>query len=374
MESRYDVIISGAGPSGSLLGFLLSQNNIKTLVIDKEKFPRYKICAGGLQDRILELIPFDISCTLHNSFKSILFSLRGCNHFSKKYGSPIIHTVDRKEFDHFLADKAVDNGCNIKFGEEVIDFENNNSSVTVRTEKKKYNTKILIGADGIRGLVHRRIRGKAGILRILGYELEKKCHPDEDLEIKKHIGLDFGGTKRGYLWAFPKKDSISYGIGGPVDTAIPMKKYFRQYLGKDKFGNNGSEPPVMAQCIPIRKEETPLCGERVLLVGDAACLGDAFTGEGLYNSFRSSHLALESIVAALKRSEYSFKGYREAVIEDIYRDIKISLTFSRIFFTYPLFFYKLLKTNDKFFGLCCEVLRGSKKYSDISGKLNLFNR
>ena len=374
MESRYDVIISGGGPSGSLLGFLLSQNNIKTLIIDKKNFPRHKICAGGLQDRILEFIPYDISSTIHKSFKSILFSLKGRDSFSKIYGSPIMHTVDRMEFDHFLANRAVTNGCSIEFGEEVIDFESNNSGITVKTKKCKYNTKILVGADGIRGLVHHRVIGKAGILRILGYELEKKSRPDEDQEISKHIGLDFGGTRKGYLWAFPKKDSISYGIGGPVDTAVPMKKYFRQYLGKDIFGNNGAGPRVMAQCIPIRKEETPLCGDRVLLIGDAACLGDAFTGEGLYNSFRSSHYALKSIVTALKRSEYSFKDYREAIIEDIYRDIKMSLTFSRIFFTYPLFFYKLLKTNDKFFRLCCEVLSGSKKYSDISGRLNLFNR
>ena len=97
MESRYDVIISGAGPSGSLLGFLLSQNNIKTLVIDKKNFPRYKICAGGLQDRILELIPFDINSMIHKSFESILFSLKGRDNFSRIYGKPIIHTVDRME-------------------------------------------------------------------------------------------------------------------------------------------------------------------------------------------------------------------------------------------------------------------------------------
>ncbi len=88
MESRYDVIISGAGPAGSLLGFLLSQNNIRTLIIDKKNFPRYKICAGGLQDRSLELIPFDIDGTIHRSFESILFSLKGRDSFSKEYGSP----------------------------------------------------------------------------------------------------------------------------------------------------------------------------------------------------------------------------------------------------------------------------------------------
>ena len=372
MGSRYDVIISGAGPSGSLLGFLLSQNNIDTLIIDKKNFPRHKICAGGLQDRTIDLIPFNIKNTIQKSLDSILFSFRGRDSFARKYSSTIIHTVDRREFDHFLVVRAVENGCIVRFGEKVIDFESNNRGVTVRTGNGKYSSKILVGADGIRGLVHRRIIGRAAILKILGYELEKKSGPDEDRQIKEHIGLDFGGTPKGYLWAFPREDVISYGIGGPVGTARLMRKYFGQYLGKDVFGNNGTGQKIMAQCIPIRTENTPLCRERILLIGDAACLGDGFTGEGLYNAFRSSHAALESIVSALKRSEFSFKDYRESVNNSIYRDIKNSLTFSRIFFTYPLFFYKLLKTNDRIFKLCCEVIRGSKKYTDISGRLDLF--
>jgi flavin-dependent dehydrogenase len=100
-------------------------------------------------------------------------------------------------------------------------------------------------------------------------------------------------------------------------------------------------------------------------------LGYLLSGEGLFNAFRSSHLALGSIKKALASPDYSFNDYAEAVQQEIYSDIKLSLIFSRIFFAYPMFFYKLLKSNDKFFKLCCQVLRGDKKYSHISGKLDL---
>ena len=184
-------------------------------------------------------------------------------------------------------------------------------------------------------------------------------------------GLDFGGTKKGYVWAFPKKDVISYGIGGPFSTAVPMKRYFKTYMN-----GNGKEcmKELKAQSIPVRTENTPVCSRRILAVGDAACLGDGFSGEGIYNALRSSRIAAESIENALKSSSYGFEDYHRKIIDEIYEDIKISLTFSRIFFSYPIFFYKLLKTNDKFFNLCCQVLRGEKKYSDISGRLNLFGR
>jgi flavin-dependent dehydrogenase len=42
MDSRYDVIISGAGPSGSLLGYLLASKGISTLILEKQEFPRHK--------------------------------------------------------------------------------------------------------------------------------------------------------------------------------------------------------------------------------------------------------------------------------------------------------------------------------------------
>lgn len=371
MESKYDIIISGAGPSGSLLGYLLSTEGINTLIIEKKDFPRHKICAGGLQHRALALIPFDVGKVLQKSFNGIQFTYRRRDSFSRKYESPVIYTVDRREFDLYLAEMAQKKGCTIRFGEKVTGFEYDKTGLTVESDKNKYRAKILVGADGIRGAVHRNLTAGRKILKILGYEVEKKCGPSEMEKYRGHVGLDFGGTRKGYVWAFPKKDIISYGIGGPASTAVSMKKYFYDYLGS----NGGSRDiNIMAQSIPVRSEDTPVCSDRVILIGDAACLGDGFTGEGLYNAFKSSHIGCRSIKNALKYSNYDFNDYAGAIDSDIYKDIKISITFSRIFYTYPMFFYKLLKSNEKFFRLCCHVLRGDKKYSDISGKLNFFNR
>jgi geranylgeranyl reductase family protein len=371
MESRYDVIISGAGPSGSLLGYLLSGKGINTLIIEKQTFPRYKICAGGLQHRSIDLFPFNIGKVLQKSLHGICFSFRGRDVFMKKYDLPIIHTVDRREFDSFLAEKAKENGCTLNFDETVTGYELEEGGIRINTDKSSYRGKILAGADGIRGIVHRKLTSGSKILKILGYETEKRADGTESKKYDDVFGLDFGGTKKGYVWAFPKKDLISYGIGGPFSTAAAMKEYFKVYM-------NGKKEDCMAelkaQSIPVRTENTPICSYRILAVGDAACLGDGFSGEGIYNALGSSRIAAESIEHALKSSIYNFEDYHQKIVDEIYKDIKISLTFSRIFFSYPMFFYKLLKTNDKFFNLCCQVLRGKKKYSDISGRLNLFGR
>jgi len=371
MESRYDVVISGAGPSGSLLGYFLSREGINTMIVERQEFPRYKICAGGLQHRSLALIPFDIKKVIQKSLNGILFTYKGKDSFKRRYNASVIHTVDRREFDKFLADKAIEGGCEIAFDEKVIGYEHVKGGLKINTDKRSLQAKVIVGADGIRGTVHRHLTYGSKILKILGYELEKKASQLEKEKYGDSVGLDFGGIKKGYVWAFPKKDIISYGIGGPFSSAVYMKRYFNQYLNRSG-GMDTSR--IMAQSIPIKTEQTPVCGSRVLAVGDAACLGDGFTGEGLYNALRSSRIAARSIRDALSSSTFDFEDYDKQIRDEIFEDIKMSLTFSRIFFLYPLFFYKLLKTNKNFFILCCQVLRGEKKYSDIYGKLNLFKR
>ena len=388
MDNKYDVIISGAGPSGSLLGFLLSEKNIKTLIIEKENFPRYKTCGGGIQHRTLNLLPFNINEVIENTIYGIYFSRKNEDVFSRKFDLPIMYTVERKNFDTFLSKKAGEKGCSLVFGEKVEGFENNDNNVKIFTNKgKKYVSKILVGADGIRGTVHRLIVKNNKIKKILGYETEIPLSDNNNGNEEKYlfrdnndntfvfndsIRLDFNGVKKGYCWIFPKKDHLSCGMGTSFWDAKNMKKYFKMFLSQFFLNHiNSNNQKIYAQCIPVRNPNTPICDYRVLNIGDAACLGDGFTGEGLYNSFKSSFLACDSISNALKSSVFDFKDYENKIKDDIYREIKISLFFTKIFFSSFPFFYALLKKNDNLFVSCCRILRGEKTYSEIAGKLRL---
>ena len=44
----YDLIIIGGGPAGSTLAYLLKDSGLKIRIIDKENFPREKVCGDGL--------------------------------------------------------------------------------------------------------------------------------------------------------------------------------------------------------------------------------------------------------------------------------------------------------------------------------------
>ena len=66
----YDVIVIGAGPSGSTAAKTLAEKGYKVLLTEKFKMPRYKSCSGQLIQKTIDLVqtyfgeavPFSTMC------------------------------------------------------------------------------------------------------------------------------------------------------------------------------------------------------------------------------------------------------------------------------------------------------------------------
>ena len=382
MKKNFDVIISGAGPSGSLLGYLLSKKNISTLILEKEIFPRYKVCAGGIQWKALQFLPYDINEIIEKKIYGIYFARRLKDIFYKKYSEPLIYTFERTRLDDFMAKKAIESGCNINFSEKIKNFEISENEVKVFTQKDIYFSKILVGADGAGSIIYKKLNKDTNLQKIIGYETEIPLTSASSYPLyDESVVLDFGGIRKGYFWIFPKKRTLSIGGGGPVKDALNIKKYLEWFLQNyqeelnENFAASGRDhllnQKLSAHFIPVRSNKSFLCDYRVLSVGDAAGLGDAFTGEGIHNALLSSIIAADSISNAFSDFNFNFSDYREKINNDIYANIKNSMLISKIFFSSPYFYYKLIKSNDNLFNSCAKILRGEKKYSDVVNKLKL---
>ncbi|HEY5500727.1 MAG TPA: NAD(P)/FAD-dependent oxidoreductase [Candidatus Humimicrobiaceae bacterium] len=382
MKKNFDVIISGAGPSGSLLGYLLSKKNISTLILEKEIFPRYKVCAGGIQWKALQFLPYDINEIIEKKIYGIYFARRLKDIFYKKYSEPLIYTFERTKLDDFMAKKAIESGCNINFSEKIKNFEISENEVKVFTQKDIYFSKILVGADGAGSIIYKKLNKDTNLQKIIGYETEIPLTSASSYPLyDESVVLDFGGIRKGYFWIFPKKRTLSIGGGGPVKDALNIKKYLEWFLQnyQEELNENFAAPgrdrllnqKLSAHFIPVRSNKSFLCDYRVLSVGDAAGLGDAFTGEGIHNALLSSIIAADSISNAFSDFNFNFSDYREKINNDIYANIKNSMLISKIFFSSPYFYYKLIKSNDNLFNSCAKILRGEKKYSDVVNKLKL---
>ncbi|MFI5221645.1 MAG: NAD(P)/FAD-dependent oxidoreductase, partial [Bacteroidia bacterium] len=141
----FDVIILGAGPAGSTAVLALKNSNLKVAVIEKEIFPRDKICGDAVSSvvkRVLRQIDPELETQLEQLEEKVyiskakLFSpeFRSLEfHFSRKG-----HCIKRMIFDNWLFEKAKQNK-NVEFfqGVNVSGVLVNNDFVEVITADEK---------------------------------------------------------------------------------------------------------------------------------------------------------------------------------------------------------------------------------------------
>ncbi|HXW69160.1 MAG TPA: FAD-dependent monooxygenase, partial [Dissulfurispiraceae bacterium] len=83
-DKIYDVAIIGAGPGGATLAYLLIQFGLKVCLIDKDVFPRKKVCAGGLPVKILDVLPVDIASVIENEVSNVALTYKIGNEFFRE--------------------------------------------------------------------------------------------------------------------------------------------------------------------------------------------------------------------------------------------------------------------------------------------------
>ncbi len=101
MKQSHDVIVVGAGPSGATLDYELARRGIGVLLLEKEKLPRYKCCAGGVTSKAAKLLDFDISEVVEDVIYELSFTFNLGSPYLGQHSQPLIYTVMRDVFDYF---------------------------------------------------------------------------------------------------------------------------------------------------------------------------------------------------------------------------------------------------------------------------------
>jgi flavin-dependent dehydrogenase len=140
-----EVLVIGAGPSGSLASALLNKAGIKVLVLEKQKFPRFSIGESLLP----QLMVFLETAGMLDAFRAGNFQLkngaafqRGASYtafdFERKFskGPGTTCQVKRADFDKRLADEAERQGVSIRYEQEVLSFEEHEDHAVVLVQDK----------------------------------------------------------------------------------------------------------------------------------------------------------------------------------------------------------------------------------------------
>lgn len=216
------------------------------------------------------------------------------------------------------------------------------------TTKEKYLAKALVGGDGVYSSVARLVNlrktwkpNEVGMAAEAILPLTKDI--DEDV-LQIHLGV----IPFGYGWVFPRKKTVSAGLGTTNPRFFSQMKRFFDFV-KEIYGRptNFKPYPHLIQLSGC-SSRLNIFTDRVILVGDAVGFVDPLTWEGIYYAIVSGELAAYTISEAIQEgplNERLLRKYLEMCRNMIWRKMRIAFHLSRAFYANLNLIERLLLAN-----------------------------
>ncbi|MGI6226301.1 MAG: FAD-dependent oxidoreductase [Peptococcales bacterium] len=385
---KFDCIIVGAGPSGSIAGFILAQAGLEVLIIERGNFPGSKNMTGGrLYSHSLEkIIPgFSQEAPLERKVvKETVTMLTGDSAVSLDFQSQLLgenakdsYSVLRADFDQWLANKAEEAGAILAPGVRVDDLLIKDGKICgVIAGEDEMEADVVILADGVNSLLAQKAGlkkeltpsqvavGVKEVIELPAQVIEDRFNLNPGEGAARLFVGDCTQGKIGGGFLYTNKNSISLGLvltlsdlGSEGLTVPELLESFKEHPAVKPLIKNGKLVEYSAHLVPEGglNMVPELYADGVLVAGDAAGLviNAGYTVRGMDLAIASGEAAAQAVLAAKEKGNFSkatlaqYKSLLDNsfVMRDLkkYQDFPEFMENKRIFNQYPKLAVDIIK-------------------------------
>ena len=296
-----DVIVVGGGPAGSTAAAALVAAGAEVVVVDRAVFPRDKPCAGWVTPQVFDALGIDPREYGERHTLQPITAFRtgriGDRALVTSYDAPVSYGIRRCEFDAFLLRRS---GATVIAGTAVERIERRGGEWHI---DGRVSAPVLVGAGGHFCPVARHLnRGLRDEPIVAAREVEfamTSAQASACPVSPERPELYFCRDLRGYGWCFRKGAYLNVGFGRlGRDVNVPLRAFADWLRGEGRIpAETPARWPGHAYLVADMSPRT-IAGDGVVLVGDAAGLAYAASGEGIRPAVESGLLAADAIVAA----------------------------------------------------------------------------
>ncbi|HZD09898.1 MAG TPA: NAD(P)/FAD-dependent oxidoreductase [Candidatus Binatia bacterium] len=351
----HEVIVVGAGPGGATAAMALAQKGYDVLLLDRQSFPRDKICGDAVPATALDLLytmGMEEKIKAANFYyidKIRLVSPKGYSmHGDLQEEEHLSHSaiVPRETFDVLLQQHAIDSGATFvqaQVKEPIIE----NGQVTgvmarANGSVEAFRSKVVIAADGVTSAIARHVRSDEHVDHHRAVALRAYIADIEELPHEVEFFL-YEEILPGYAWIFPLGEGrANIGLGMRLDTFreknYNLKKMLQDFMEmpeiKGRLKNGGQLRGVATWQLNFGSQKNvQRAFDGALLIGDAAGFINPLTGGGISNAVISARLAAETVHQAFLKEDFTLntlKVYEDYWRHELWRGLRRSYYLQRV--------------------------------------------
>jgi menaquinone-9 beta-reductase len=329
MERRYDLVVVGAGPAGSATAYYAARAGLDVLLLDRQEFPRDKVCGDGLMPHAAsEISMMGLADWLeephHGKFTG--FSIYTATATLRQGVPATLHgprgyVARREETDAKLMERAVAAGADFhprtratallrSPAGEVTGLEATNGGAS--SASSRVEAPLVVAADGVGGFAGEGMKAHQNAVARRQYFRGVGGPDKEDLHV--FITRDMNSTGAGYGWVFYLGDGTA-NVGAGVSTKSlartgrNLKDFYDRFLEEPQMAAwlEGAEPegPPKSWSLKMGMWGAKRYAQGLIMVGDAGSMIHPISGEGVGYAIESGRLAASWAHEAHARKDFT---------------------------------------------------------------------